>query len=216
MGPVETKLAVPGGEVTLIAEGEGATWVVFAHGAGGSVTAKQTLRLTKLLRELGVSVARFNFLYRELSKGIPDKMPILMETYAAVVAHLRDAKRPTRLICAGHSMGGRTASMLAAEGFTMDGLMLFSYPLHPVGKPDKLRDEHLPRISVPSLCINGTQDEFCTKDLMEAVLPRLQPTWQMHWVEGADHSLEVRKSSGRTNAMVNEELTTALRQFLVR
>ena len=207
-------IEVTGGAVSLAQEGEGRTLVVLAHGAGGNLDSKNILRLRNLLLEQGVSVARFNFLYREQKRGIPDRMPVLMQTYREVVAHLRNGGGWERVILAGHSMGGRTASMVAAEGDPMDGLLLFSYPLHPVGQPEKLRDTHLPEIRVPTLCINGTQDEFCERELMEAVLPRLAPTWKMHWVEAANHSLEVRKASGRTNAEVGEELKSVLADWL--
>jgi predicted alpha/beta-hydrolase family hydrolase len=207
-------LLTPGGPVTLVVDGEADTLVVLAHGAGAGMDARHMLRLTNLLQACGASVARFNFLYKEQGKGIPDKMPLLMETYAAVAYHLRADYSPKKLICAGHSMGGRTASMLAADQFPMNGLLLFSYPLHPAGKPEKLRDAHLPAISVPTLCFDGTQDELCQRELMEAVLPRLQKSWTMHWVEGADHSLEVKRSTGRSNADVNGELKAAITLWL--
>jgi predicted alpha/beta-hydrolase family hydrolase len=95
--------------------------------------------------------------------------------------------------------------MLAAEGYACDGLLLLAYPLHPEGKPDKLRDAHLPQIQVPTLCLNGTRDALCRRDLMEAVLERVRPTFRMHWLEGADHSWHVLKSSGRGDADVLAE-----------
>ena len=77
--------------------------------------------------------------------------------------------------------------LLAADGFNCDGLLLFAYPLHPAGQPEKLRVEHLPLIKVPVLCFNGTRDALCRRDLMEKHVP---PSWNMHWLEGADHSLK--------------------------
>jgi uncharacterized protein len=106
-------------------------------------------------------------------------------------------------------MGGRTASMLAADGFACDGLLLLAYPLHPAGKPDQLRDAHLPNIKAPTLCINGTRDTLCRKDLMDAVTRRLPATWTLHWLDGADHSFHVLKSSGRTDAQVLTEMGEA-------
>ena len=103
-------------------------------------------------------------------------------------------------------MGGRAGSMLAADGFDCDGLLLLAYPLHPPGKPDQLRDAHLPAIRVPVLCLNGTRDPFCTPSLMEDVLKRVKTDWEMGWVEGADHSFHVLKSSGRTDAEVLESI----------
>ncbi|HSI72564.1 MAG TPA: alpha/beta fold hydrolase [Fimbriimonas sp.] len=191
------------GEITrLEIDGSSEKVVVLAHGAGANMDGKLLLKLRDTLVEHGFRVARFNFLYKEQGKSLPDRMPKLMETYTAIVEKVRSEVKPAQLICGGHSMGGRTASMLAAEGFAMDGLLMFAYPLHPAGKPEKLRDEHLPKIAVPALCINGTNDELCRRDLMEAVLPRLQASWRMHWIEQADHSLHVPKSSGSSDKEV--------------
>jgi len=113
---------------------------------------------------------------------------------------------PQTFILGGRSMGGRAASMLAAEEFPCDGLLLLAYPLHPAGKPEELRDAHLARIKVPVLCLNGTRDALCRRDLMEGVGARLTASWTMHWLEGADHSFHVLKSSGRTDGEVLSEI----------
>ena len=73
--------------------------------------------------------------------------------------------------------------------YKADGLMLYAYPLHPAGQPEKRRDAHLPRIAIPVLCVNGTRDTLCRRDLMEKALEPVTTAWQMHWIEGADHSL---------------------------
>jgi predicted alpha/beta-hydrolase family hydrolase len=106
-------------------------------------------------------------------------------------------------------MGGRAASMLAADGFDADGLLLLAYPLHPGGEPAKLRDEHLPRIRMPVLFFSGTRDALCTPALMERAVATMTAPLEMHWVEGADHSFHVLKSSGRTDAQVLEEIAEA-------
>ena len=80
--------------------------------------------------------------------------------------------------------------MLAADGFECDGLLLLAYPLHPAGKPEKLRGAHLPAIRVPVLCFSGTQDPLCRRDLMEKALAGL--SWRMHWLEGATHSFRAK------------------------
>ena len=107
-------------------------------------------------------------------------------------------------------MGGRAASMLVADGYACDGLILAAYPLHPAGQPDKLRDAHLPAIKCPVLCLNGTRDALCDRGLMNGVLAKLGAQWTMHWLEGADHSFNVLKSSGRTNGEVDEEVRAAI------
>src|SRR5688500_11342475 len=158
---------------------------------------RSMLAVCDALRARGISTVRFNFLYKEKGSGRPDPMPRLMETTSAVVARVRDELRPDVLIIGGRSMGGRAASMLAADGFACDGVLLLAYPLHPAGKPDQLRSAHLQAIRVPVLCINGTRDPLCTRALMDAAIGGL-PGWTMHWLEGADHSFHVLKSSGRS------------------
>jgi predicted alpha/beta-hydrolase family hydrolase len=106
------------------------------------------------------------------------------------------------------------ASMLAADGFTADGLLLLAYPLHPPRQPAKLRDAHLPSIAMPTLCINGTRDEFCTRTLMDDVMTRVQSSFRMHWIEGADHSFHVLKSSGRTDADVMADIGSVARDWV--
>jgi len=177
---------------------------VCAHGAGGHKDDRGMTRAAQALEAAGFSVVRFNFPYREKGSGRPDPMPVLKASIAEVVARVREELAPRRLVIGGRSMGGRAASMLAADGFECDGLLLLAYPLHPAGQPEKLRDAHLPRIKVPVLCINGTRDALCDRPLMEKALKDL--SWQMHWLEGADHSFHVLKSSGRTDEQVMEEV----------
>ena len=110
-----------------------------------------------------------------------------------------------------HGAGGHMADrgMLAADGFACDGLLLLAYPLHPAGRPEELRDAHLAKIAVPVLCLNGTRDTLCRRDLMEAVVDRLRGRWTMHWLEGADHRFHVLKSSGKSEGDVLGEIAEA-------
>jgi predicted alpha/beta-hydrolase family hydrolase len=186
---------------------------VCAHGAGGNIADRGTLAAANELRGRGFGVVRFNFLYKEKKSGRPDPMPKLKETFAAVVARMRAELKPRRLLIGGRSMGGRAGSMLAADGFDADGLLLLAYPLHPTGKPEQLRDAHLPKIRMPVLCFNGTRDDMCTPDLMTTALTTVTTQWTMHWVEGADHSFHVLKRSGRTDAEVMDEIGTASRAW---
>jgi len=179
---------------------------VFAHGAGGHMADRGMLAVSERLRGLGLHVVRFNFPYREKRSSHPDTMPRLKECIAAVASHARRELAPQTLILGGRSMGGRAASMLAADGFSCDGLLLLAYPLHPAGKPEDLRDAHLTQIKVPILCLNGTRDALCRRDLMEPVVGRLTDRWTMHWLEGADHSFRVLKASGRSDEEVLSEI----------
>jgi predicted alpha/beta-hydrolase family hydrolase len=214
---VEWRVEV-GGDVTKAVFEPAATrqTAVFicAHGAGGHMSDRGMLRVTETLRSVGLGVVRFNFLYRKRGSGRPDAMPRLKECVAAVVEHARATIQPKALLIGGRSMGGRAASMLAADGFASDGLLLLAYPLHPAGLPHQLRDAHLPAIKVPVLCFNGTRDALCRRDLMESALAKVQTSWTMHWLEGADHSFHVLKSSGRTDADVLDEIAGATKQWL--
>ena len=174
---------------------------------GGMTRAAQTLEAA------GFDVVRFNFPYREKGSGRPDPMPVLKAAVAEAAARARRELAPRKLIIGGRSMGGRAASMLAADGFECDGLLLLAYPLHPAGRPEKLRDAHLPRIGVPVLCLNGTRDALCERRLMDPIVSGLS-RWQMHWLEGADHSFHVLKSSGRTDEQVMQEVGTTARSWL--
>jgi predicted alpha/beta-hydrolase family hydrolase len=180
----------------------GDTVFVFAHGAGGNMNDRAVTSTARALQERGIGTVRFNFLYKEKKSGRPDPMPKLKDTFSAVVEKVRAEVAPDTLVIGGRSMGGRAASMLAADGFECAGLLLLAYPLHPPGKPDQLRDAHLPSIKVPVLCLNGTRDPFCTPALMEEVLKRVNTKWEMHWVDGADHSFHVPKSAGKTESQV--------------
>jgi predicted alpha/beta-hydrolase family hydrolase len=185
---------------------------VCAHGAGGHKDDKSMLRLAAALEPLGIEVVRFNFPYREAGSRRIDPMPVLESAFQRAVDSARRPARP--LLIGGRSMGGRVASMLAAKGFECDGLLLAAYPLHPTGQPQKLRDAHLPQIRCPVLCLNGTRDTLCRRDLMEAVLQRVTTPWTMHWLEGADHSFHVLRSSGRTDADVDAEVQETARRWL--
>jgi predicted alpha/beta-hydrolase family hydrolase len=214
----EWKVAVGNDEVSAIYEpavsGPDAAVFVCAHGAGGSISDRGTLAAANALRKEGIGVVRFNFLYKEKKSGRPDAMPKLMETVSAVVSRVREELRPGKLVIGGRSMGGRAASMLAAEGFSASGLLLLAYPLHPAGHPEKLRDAHLPRISMPVLALSGTRDPLCTRELMERALTTVTAPWQMRWISGADHSFHVLKSSGTTDAAVMSEIAKASREWI--
>ena len=167
------------------------------------------LAADQALRTAGFDVVRFNFPYRDQGSKRPDPMPVLKDCIAAMAAKVREPGK--KLILGGRSMGGRAASMLAADGFHCDGLLLLAYPLHPAGNTAKLRDQHMKGIKVPVLCFNGTRDALCDRDLMERALETT--SWQMHWLEGADHSFSVLKSS---KLNVYEEVTSVSRDWLLR
>ena len=175
---------------------------------------RSMLALSRALNDQELSVVRFNFLYRARGSGRPDPMPKLEETFTAVVERARSELSPKKLIIGGRSMGGRAGSMLASKGFDCDGLALFAYPLHPPGHPEKLRDAHLPSIEVPVICFSGTRDPFISQDLMEKVLTNVKTKWDMQWLEAADHSFHVPKSSGRSDAELLGEVAAKTKEWV--
>ncbi len=198
------------GETTAIhdvlADSPGDIVYIMAHGAGGNMEHKTMVAFARAFTRSGFDVVRFNFSYTHRGGRAPDRMPKLMASYRCVIEYVRSQLNPKILLIGGQSMGGRTASMLAAEGDACDGLILLAYPLHPAGRPERLRDAHLPDIKVPVLCFNGTRDSLCQRDLMEQVLAGLSDRFRMHWLEGADHGYKVLKRSGRTQQEVFEEV----------
>ena len=182
---------------------------VFAHGAGGHRDDRGMLALSRVLSHAGIEVVRFNFDYREKGSKRPDPMPVLKARMRDVVEKVRGKT----LLMGGRSMGGRVATMLAADGLACDGLLLFAYPLHPAGQPEKLRDGHLAKIAATVLCFNGTRDALCTRALMDAAVGKL-PRWRMCWLEGADHSFRVLKSSGTTEDRIYSEIGEVTSRWL--
>jgi len=116
---------------------------------------------------------------------------------------------PGRLFLGGKSMGGRVASHLAAAGAECEGLLFLGYPLHPAGKPERLRDGHLADIECPMLFVEGTRDPLCRLELLQPVLARLGNRARLHLIEGGDHSFRLPKRLGRSEREVWDEILEA-------
>jgi hypothetical protein len=199
-----------GGNVSALWDhpGKGKTYLVLGHGAGGTMHTPALASFAGALAVRGVGVLRFNFPYAEARRKAPDPQARLEACYRAVAEHA--AARATRLFLGGRSMGGRIASHVVAGGFPADGLVFLSYPLHPPGKPERIRDAHLPSIDAPMLFFHGTRDTFARPDLLAATLRKL-PRATLHTVEGGDHGLSVR---GRSAAELAEELSGATADWI--
>jgi predicted alpha/beta-hydrolase family hydrolase len=170
--------------------------VLLYPGAGSD---RDHSRLLQIEAELGrtARVDRHDFPYRrEGRKGPPDRAPKLMASIRRDLAVI--GRRRSPLVLGGHSMGGRMASMVAADVDcggavrNLAALVLLSYPLHPPKKPDKLRVEHLPDITVPCLFISGTRDEFGTPDELEQWTATIPAPVEHIWLDGARHDLKGR------------------------
>lgn len=201
--------------MSVVIEGEGSTLLVLGHGAGASMDSKFMAFVSDRIATGGVAVARFNFRYMEGGRRSPDRASVLEETFRAVVDGLRERSAPDRLYLGGKSMGGRIASQIVAAGCMADGLVFLGYPLHPPGKPEKLRDAHLHDISVPMLFVEGTRDPFCPLRTLERVLANLDAPADLVVIEGGDHSLKVPKSSGRTTEEALTEAAAAVTNWII-
>jgi predicted alpha/beta-hydrolase family hydrolase len=162
----------------------------------------------------------FNFLYTEQGRRAPDRNDKLESCWRAVVAAVRDGKflaaaSRRKLIIGGKSMGGRIASQIAAAGEDgIAGLVFLGYPLHPPGRPDKLRSEHLASIRAPILFIQGSRDAFGTPEELRAALADVKTAAALHVVEGGDHSFKVPKRSGMTQDQVYDAVLDEIVRWL--
>lgn len=191
------KVKLPGGSVTCVTDGprDASTSFLFAPGAGAGIHSDFMSFVADGLASSGLAVTRFNFPYLEAGRRSPDRQPILEETYATVLETV--AGDAGRVFIGGKSMGGRIASHVVAGGVRVDGLVFFGYPLHPPGRPDRLRDEHLYKIECPMLFVEGTRDPFCPLETLETVRRRIEAPTEVAIIDDGDHSFKVRKSSGR-------------------
>jgi uncharacterized protein len=168
---------------------------VVAHGAGAGMEHPFMTGAAEGLVDGGVSAFRFNFPYVEEGRRAPDRAPVLMDAWRAALEEARRQGRGRPLVASGKSLGGRMASMLAAEeGETFPALALvfFGYPLHAPGRADQPRDSHLSSVTVPMLFIQGTQDSLARFDLIEDLVERLGSRARLYGVDGGDHSFRVR------------------------
>lgn len=179
-------------------EGEPAGALLLAHGAGGNRDAKMLQRAATEFTERGLLVLRYDLPFRQRRpKGPPS--PSTADQDRRGIAAAADAMRELAsgpLILGGHSYGGRQSTMLAAERpESCDGLVLFSYPLHPPGKPEKARTAHLPDLRVPCVFVHGTRDPFGTPDEMRAAVDLVPTPTRLVLVDGAGHDLAPDKSA---------------------
>lgn len=189
--------------------------LVVAHGAGAGMEHPFMSGFTRALNDDGVATLRFNFPYREAGRKFPDRPPAAIAAWRAAMDAARSRSEGEPLWAAGKSFGGRMASMAVAEGMPASGLVYLGYPLHPPGKPEKLRDEHLYGLELPMLFLQGTRDTFATPELLEGVVSRMGPNATLHWCEGGDHSFAVAGHK-RGAAEIGASLAPAAAAFLRR
>ena len=169
-----------------------AATVIIAHGAGAGMDHPFMVGFARACVDEGLAALRFNFPYAEAGRRAPDPEAVLRSTWRA--AYDAASERASGAIWAsGKSLGGRIASMCVADGeVPADGIAFLGYPLHPPGKPERIRDEHLSRLEVPMLFLQRTADPFARPELLRAVIDRLGDRATLVPIEGGGHSFEVR------------------------
>ncbi|BBY27816.1 alpha/beta family hydrolase [Mycolicibacterium sediminis] len=164
--------------------------VVLTHGAGGNRDAPMLVKVCDEWARRGFLAVRFDLPYRRRRpKGPPSGSATAdREGIVEAVESVRGMVEGP-VLAGGHSYGGRMTSMAVAGGLAVDVLTLFSYPLHPPGKPERLRTEHLPAIAVPTVFTHGTSDPFGTIDELRAAAALITGPTAVVEVTGARHDL---------------------------
>ena len=189
--------------------------LVLAHGAGSGMRTPFLTGFADAIGGLGVATLRFEFPYMVAGRRAPDRPPVLLEAWRHAFAEGVSHAGGRPVLAGGKSMGGRIASMAAAESMPAAGLVFLGYPLHPPGRPDRIRDQHLDAVPVPMLFLQGTRDAFARPDLLAAVLARLGARAQHVPVEGGDHSFRV-PGGPRDAAVIGAGLAAPAAEFVRR
>lgn len=165
---------------------------LLVHGAGGDLDGPGLVALCDAIAGRGHLVVRANLPFREAGRASPPRVDRAVSGYVALAASVRELAPRTPWVFGGKSYGGRVASLAVAHAdLRAAGLLFYGYPLHPPGKPDKLRVDHWPDIKVPCLFVQGDRDQFSDEELLEQNLRRLPRRARVHVVRGGDHSLKV-------------------------
>ncbi len=215
----ELTFAVGGrpGEVSglLLRPGGARLVYVLAHGAGAGMRHPFLETVAQRLAERDIATLRYQFPYMEQRARRPDPPAVAAATVRAAVAETARRAPGLPLVAGGKSFGGRMTSTAQAEGPLAGVLALafLGFPLHPPGRPDDKRAEHLARVQIPMLFLQGDRDEFADLKLLRPVVKRLGERATLHLVDGGDHSFHVLKRSGRVEADVMGELVGAIAEW---
>jgi predicted alpha/beta-hydrolase family hydrolase len=165
--------------------------VILAPGASADSSQAALVAIDEAVTARGATVSRMDFPYRRAGRRAPDREPVLLAAVRTEAEALAEtsALDPSRIALGGRSMGGRICSMAVADGLPALALLLVSYPLHPPGRPDRLRTAHFPLITVPCLFVSGTRDAFGSPAELEAATALIPGPVTHAWVEGKDHGM---------------------------
>jgi predicted alpha/beta-hydrolase family hydrolase len=191
---------------------------VLAHGAGAGMKHPFLAAVANGLAERGIATLRYQFPYMERGSKRPDPPKIAQAAVRAAVSEAAKQLPGIPLFAGGKSFGGRMTSQAQAEAPLpgVRGLAFLGFPLHAPGKPSDERGEHLSRVEIPMLFLQGSRDEFATLDLLQPLIERLAPRATLKLFEGADHSFHVPARTGRRDSDVMAELVAQLADWIGR
>ena len=191
--------------------------LVLGHGASSNMRTSLLQAISERLAEHKIATFRYNFPYSENKRG-RDPNPVCVATIRSAVAAARKAAPDLPILAGGHSFSGRMTSTAQSEEplAGVRGLVFFSFPLHPPGKPGTERAEHLFKVDLPMLFLTGTQDDFATGGLLETVVEKLGNRATLHLVDTADHSFKVLKKSRKTDEDPFVEMARTVKEWADR
>src|SRR5206468_6208740 len=185
---------------------------VLAHGAGAGMRHPFLESISQRLAEQGIATLRYQFPYMERRSRRPDPPAVAAATVRAAVAEAARIAPDLPLVAGGKSFGGRMTSTAQAEEPLpgVRGLVFLGFPLHPPGRPDDKRAEHLAHVQVAMLFLQGTRDDFAALKLLQPLVKRLGERATLYLVEGGDHSFRVLTKSGRSEGEVMGEVVSTI------
>jgi hypothetical protein len=205
------------GEVSaiLLRPADARCLLVLAHGAGAGMRHSFMEEMAEELAGAKVATLRFNFPYMEQRRKVPDRAPVPTEAVLAAVRSAAKVAPDLPLFAGGKSYGGRMSSQAASDNSlpNVRGLVFFGFPLHPPDQPSTKRAEHLARVKLPMLFLQGTRDKLADLSLLRPICAKLGSRAPLHIIETADHSFHVLKSAGKTDAEVMREMARTVSEW---
>lgn len=195
----------------LIRPDEAKHLLVLGHGASTSMRHATMQRIAEVMAKRNIATFRYNFPYSENGTA-RNSTATCVETIRNAVRKAHEAAPDLKLLAGGHSFGGRMTTTAQSEEplDNVDGLVLFSFPLHLAGRPDTKRAEHLAKIKIPMLFLSGTRDELATLDLLEPIVKTLGNRATLHLLDTANHGYKILKKTRVSEQDVFDEMAGAL------
>ncbi len=200
----------------LIRPQSASTLLVLGHGASTNMRHRTMKMIAQSMANAGIATFRYNFPYSEAGGG-RNSNAVCMKTVRAAVMSAHEAAPDLTLFAGGHSFSGRMTSHAAAESPLkhVSGLVFFSFPLHPAGKPSTERAQHLADVTLPMLFLSGTRDALAELDLLKPTVKQFGMKANLHLLDTANHGFKILKRSRATDEDVFDEMARVLSEWVV-